>query len=29
MDVVYYDILYTIDELHFLMAKDCLLFTVY
>ena len=25
MDVLYYDILYTIYELHFLMAKDCLL----
>ena len=25
MDVLYYDILYTLDEFHFLMAKDCLL----
>ena len=24
MDVLYYDILYTHDEFHFLMAKDCL-----
>ena len=24
MDVLYYDILYTLDEFHFLMAKDCL-----
>ena len=24
MDVLYYDILYTLDEFHFLMAKDCI-----
>ena len=24
MDVLYNDILYTLDEFHFLMAKDCL-----
>ena len=25
MDILYYDILYTLDEFHFLKAKDCLL----
>ena len=25
MDILYYDILYTLDEFHFLKAKGCLL----